>query len=398
MLEEVRLDRSLRALVRRPAPLAGARRDGTTNATNIEVVAYLPGAAGRAEHWLWQLRPELLGEDNDNGESEEERPEGKSGQPSVATSSKSTSSASSATPMLGDDRLNWLQIAVDYPGSGDPGSVESTVVLGTRAVGQLMWRLLDRVASVTGIQISSVHLVGLSFGGMVAQHMALQRPSRVASVLLLNTYPGLRHGSIPFPFPLAGILWLIFCALTLCTMGKATSDLNEAWLRWGPPSLRMSHSRWKKAADMLAQASAPTSSLRQINGSCKNHSNPSSNISSSDNNITGNNDTTNINNDTNNNSTKNTKPCPPSCPTSLSWLVRLWLLRRVGDVAFVLGILAHGLSMEEWATLAKMRCLVLASCEDWLVYPDNGHRLSQLLHCRLVEFPRHGHLLQLESP
>jgi len=213
--------------------------------------------------------------------------------------------------------------------------------MSTEAAAALMWMLVRSL----GPPSVPVHLVGLSFGGMVAQKMAAQRPSEVGSLVLMNTYLGLRQGSRPFPFWIGGLLWLTLCALTLCRLDKASSDLNEAWLLWGPPAWRMPVEAWDRAAEMLAKASSPKSQL------------------------------------------------------SVWVSAAEWLRRRLGDVSFVVAVLRHSLSEREvWQLRSVRRCVVVASGCDWLVKPDNGRRLAELLACALVEFPRHGHLLQLEAP
>jgi pimeloyl-ACP methyl ester carboxylesterase len=50
--------------------------------------------------------------------------------------------------------------------------------------------LVDAVAAwMDALAVSSAHLVGLSMGGMVAQHVALRDPDRVRSLALLDTSP-----------------------------------------------------------------------------------------------------------------------------------------------------------------------------------------------------------------
>eukprot|EP00927_Polykrikos_kofoidii_P039725 TRINITY_DN34055_c0_g1_i1.p1 TRINITY_DN34055_c0_g1~~TRINITY_DN34055_c0_g1_i1.p1 ORF type:complete len:342 (+),score=58.30 TRINITY_DN34055_c0_g1_i1:75-1100(+) len=276
-----------------------------------DLVLLLPGAAGRAEHWLPQLQSRHW-------------PPG------------------------------YCVVAVDYPGSGNARSVsEARAILTTASVSELMWDLVDSLVEL-GVGSSSlkIHLVGLSFGGMVAQKMAAKQRANgvpaVETLVLLNTYPGLARGTRPFPFFIGGLIWLTICALTLCRLSKASSDLNEAWLRWGPDAWRMQRDIWCGITEMLAGVRA---------------------------------------------SSTHTK--------GYSWRTSAteWLMRRVGDVSFVLAVLRHGLDDEEFRKLRSVpRRFVVTSGHDWLVRPDNGRRIAVLLQCSEVHFPGLGHILQLEDP
>lgn len=278
-------------------------------------VLLLPGAAGRAEHWMPQLQSE----------------------------------AWSASVRV---------LAVDYPGSGDRDSVmaKGGPCLSSDDAARLLWELVDadrasllgrngQRAAAAGVSLS---IVGLSFGGMVAQKMAAQRPTDVTSLVLLNTYPGIALGARPWPFYIRGLVWLSCCALSLCSMDKASSDLNEAWLLWGPSALRMAPSAFDSAAAILAQASSPKTRAGGMEAMVE------------------------------------------------------WVRRRFGDFAFVAAVLRHSLSPGEVSRLRALavngRCLVLVGARDWLVRPANGRLLASLLSCELIEFPQCGHFVQLEAP
>ena len=67
----------------------------------------------------------------------------------------------------------------------------------------------DDVAAVLDhARVERAYVVGISLGGMVAQHVALRHPSRVAGLVLMATTAGFPHVRLPSPFALARFLSL----------------------------------------------------------------------------------------------------------------------------------------------------------------------------------------------
>ena len=50
----------------------------------------------------------------------------------------------------------------------------------------------DAAGLIDALDIDSAHVVGISMGGMIAQHVALRHPNRVDGLVLLATTPGRR--------------------------------------------------------------------------------------------------------------------------------------------------------------------------------------------------------------
>jgi 3-oxoadipate enol-lactonase len=55
----------------------------------------------------------------------------------------------------------------------------------------------DACAVLDAAGIERAWVVGISLGGMIAQHLALRHPARVQGLALLATTPGLPHGQLP---------------------------------------------------------------------------------------------------------------------------------------------------------------------------------------------------------
>ena len=60
--------------------------------------------------------------------------------------------------------------------------------------------MADDLAGLLGkIGVNSAHIYGESMGGMVAQEFAINYPERVKSLILISTYCGGPHGTLPSP-------------------------------------------------------------------------------------------------------------------------------------------------------------------------------------------------------
>ena len=64
----------------------------------------------------------------------------------------------------------------------------------------------DVIAAMDAAKMRRAVIVGISMGGMIAQHVALRHPSRVDGLVLLATTPGLPHGRLPRLRDLATLL------------------------------------------------------------------------------------------------------------------------------------------------------------------------------------------------
>lgn len=110
---------------------------------------------------------------------------------------------------VGHDRNSWEPllpalrrvariVLVDNHGVGQSAPLRSQITVGD---------LTDDIVSVLDdAGIRSVHVVGVSLGGMIAQELAIEHPERVDRLVLASTTPGRAQG-YPFPLGNAMILW-----------------------------------------------------------------------------------------------------------------------------------------------------------------------------------------------
>src|SRR5919202_1408453 len=93
-------------------------------------------------------------------------------------------------PFLTELERDFDCIVYDHRGIGFSGAVQDVFTLAELAS--------DAVELLGELDVDTAHVVGISMGGMVAQELALNHPSRVRTLTLGCTYcggPGSRLGS-----------------------------------------------------------------------------------------------------------------------------------------------------------------------------------------------------------
>jgi 3-oxoadipate enol-lactonase len=96
-------------------------------------------------------------------------------------------------PWLGGSRLGWLEVAralsdtyrvivPDHRDTGDSAPSEEAYTLPDLAD--------DAAALLLALNAAPTAVVGLSMGGMVAQHLAIRHPELVRALVLVSTTPG----------------------------------------------------------------------------------------------------------------------------------------------------------------------------------------------------------------
>lgn len=120
-------------------------------------------------------------------------------------------------------------LAIDNRGTGRSGRPRPPWTMGTMA---------DDVAAVLDdVGAEEAIVIGISMGGMIAQHLALRHPRRVRGLILLATTPGFLAGALPQAASLYRLLSLPF--------GGPRASRNLA-------RLLLPESKWERAREIFA--------------------------------------------------------------------------------------------------------------------------------------------------
>jgi pimeloyl-ACP methyl ester carboxylesterase len=105
--------------------------------------------------------------------------------------------------LLREDRArSYRVLTLDNRGTGQSDKPRPPYRMGHMAD--------DVIAVMDAAGMRRAVVVGISMGGMIAQHVALRHPKRVDGLVLLATTPGLPHGRLPGPGALATLLSMPF--------------------------------------------------------------------------------------------------------------------------------------------------------------------------------------------
>jgi len=121
------------------------------------------------------------------------------------------------------------------------------VIFDNRGVGQsdkpsTLFTMADFASDAVGIldylQIDRAHIFGVSMGGMIAQHLALNYPARVQSLILASTSSVWEHPK--FVAPTQEVL----TQLVKPASGDQAQDVRNGWWIMYPPAFIESHRDW----------------------------------------------------------------------------------------------------------------------------------------------------------
>ena len=119
-------------------------------------------------------------------------------------------------------------LAVDNRGTGKSEKPRRVWTMGTMAD--------DVVAVLDHAGVEAAFVVGISMGGMIAQHVALRHPTRVRGLVLFATTSGFLMGALPEPAALGRLLSLPFGGR------RAAKNLSR---------LLLPESKWHRAGEIF---------------------------------------------------------------------------------------------------------------------------------------------------
>jgi len=131
--------------------------------------------------------------------------------------------------LAADPAVPRCVVAIDNRGTGQSDKPRRVWTMGTMAD--------DVVAVLDHASIAGAFVVGISMGGMIAQHVALRHPSRVRGLVLLATTSGFLLGALPEAAALGRLLSLPFGG------ARAARNLSR---------LLLPESKWHRAKEIFS--------------------------------------------------------------------------------------------------------------------------------------------------
>jgi 3-oxoadipate enol-lactonase len=114
-----------------------------------------------------------------------------SGPPLLAIMGMSGTLLSWGEPFLGPLRESFEVIVYDHRGVGESSRMEAPLTIAQLAE--------DAGGLLDALELDSVHVLGISMGGMVAQELALAQPGRIRTLALGCTYCGGEGSALASP-------------------------------------------------------------------------------------------------------------------------------------------------------------------------------------------------------
>lgn len=119
------------------------------------------------------------------------------------------------SPQIEYFRQNYRVLAPDFRGHGDSGKPDTDYSIPLHSA--------DMVALMDALELESAHVVGLSMGGMVAFQLAVDAPSRLRSMTIVNSGPALPNDT----FAAKKMLWTRLILIHLFGMKRFGRKVAE---------------------------------------------------------------------------------------------------------------------------------------------------------------------------
>jgi pimeloyl-ACP methyl ester carboxylesterase len=179
-----------------------------------------------------------------------------SGEPMLLIQGMAATHLAWGRPFLGELESDFDCIVYDHRGMGNSGRAEMPFTIVNLAN--------DALALLDGLGLETVHLVGISMGGMISQELALAHPERFRTLTIGASYCGGPEGTLMDPADLAllGEAW---------KSGDPVQVYRAMWVINLSPAFRADDSNFGPFREMAEALPAPAPVIYEQMRACGRH-------------------------------------------------------------------------------------------------------------------------------
>lgn len=181
---------------------------------------------------------------------------GGKGEPLLLIQGMSATHLAWGRPFLEELEPSFETIVFDNRGMGLSGRAEIPFTIADMAA--------DAAGLLDALELGTVHVVGISMGGMIAQELALSHPARIRTLTIGASYCGGPNGSLMAPEDLQ----MLGAAMA---SGEREQVLRAMWEINFSPEFRADDSRFAAFAEMGSALRAPGPVVMQQMRACGGH-------------------------------------------------------------------------------------------------------------------------------
>ena len=178
------------------------------------------------------------------------------GEPMLLIQGMSATHVTWGRPFLAELEPSFECIVFDNRGMGLSGRAELPFTIADMAA--------DTAALLDALELETVHVVGISMGGMIAQELALAHPERIRTLTIGASYCGGPEGTLMAPEDLQMLG-------TAYASGEREQVLRAMWEINLSPGFREDDSRFAGFAEMGTALPAPQEVVLQQMRACAAH-------------------------------------------------------------------------------------------------------------------------------